>query len=176
MFLAIISPISYSWNKWNVRHFCFHNQNNSTSSPGLLSHSYLKIFFTSFGKKNWILVWNIKSYEIWGDISKRFRLVTALFCLLLHKFKCPCNTRSRFKTILFFRRKVTVKQSIQRFYRWNDRISRQIHTTWSFCTFFLAFHKIKWDIGWLKYKGARKHWTGRERNFEKLTKNFEYLI
>ena len=36
MFLAIISPSSYSWNEWNVRHFCFHNQNNSTSSPGLL--------------------------------------------------------------------------------------------------------------------------------------------
>ena len=36
MFLAIISPSSYSWNKWNVRHFCSHNQNNSTSSPGLL--------------------------------------------------------------------------------------------------------------------------------------------
>ena len=39
MFLAIISPSSscssYSWNEWNVRYF-FHNQNNSTSSPGLL--------------------------------------------------------------------------------------------------------------------------------------------
>ena len=34
--LAIISPSSYSWNKWNVRHFCFHKQFNSTSSPGLL--------------------------------------------------------------------------------------------------------------------------------------------
>ena len=30
---AIISPSCYSWNEWNVRHFCFHNQNNSTSSP-----------------------------------------------------------------------------------------------------------------------------------------------
>ena len=40
MFLAIISPSSscssYSWNEWSVRHFSFHNQNNSTSSPGLL--------------------------------------------------------------------------------------------------------------------------------------------
>ena len=40
MFLAIILPSSscssYSWNEWSVRHFCFHNQNNSTSSPGLL--------------------------------------------------------------------------------------------------------------------------------------------
>ena len=34
--LGIISPSSYSWNEWDVRHFCFHNQNNSTSSPGLL--------------------------------------------------------------------------------------------------------------------------------------------
>ena len=36
MFLAIISPSSYSWNEWNVRRVCFHNQNNSTSFPGLL--------------------------------------------------------------------------------------------------------------------------------------------
>ena len=36
IFLAIISPTSYSRNEWNVCHFCFHNQNNSTSSPGLL--------------------------------------------------------------------------------------------------------------------------------------------
>ena len=36
MFLDIILPGSYSWNEWNVHHFCFHNQNNSTSSPGLL--------------------------------------------------------------------------------------------------------------------------------------------
>ena len=40
LFLAIISPssscISYSRNEWSVRHFSFHNENNSTSSPGLL--------------------------------------------------------------------------------------------------------------------------------------------
>ena len=40
LILAIISPSSscssYSWNEWSVRHFSFHNQNNSTSSPGLL--------------------------------------------------------------------------------------------------------------------------------------------
>ena len=36
MFLANISRSSYSRNEWNVRHFCFHNQNNSTSRPGLL--------------------------------------------------------------------------------------------------------------------------------------------
>ena len=40
MFLAIISSSSsrssYSWNEWSVRHFSFHNQNNSTSFPGLL--------------------------------------------------------------------------------------------------------------------------------------------
>ena len=35
-FLAIISPRSYSWNEWNVRHFCFYNQHNLTSSTGLL--------------------------------------------------------------------------------------------------------------------------------------------
>ena len=26
----------YSWNEWDVRYFLFHNQNNSSSSPGLL--------------------------------------------------------------------------------------------------------------------------------------------
>ena len=40
LFLAITSPSfscsSYSWNEWSVGHFFFHNQNNSTSSPGLL--------------------------------------------------------------------------------------------------------------------------------------------
>ena len=40
MFLAIISPSSscssYSGNEWSVRHFSFHNENNSVSSPGLL--------------------------------------------------------------------------------------------------------------------------------------------
>jgi len=36
MFLAIISPSSYSWNEWTVRHFSFYNENNSISSPGLL--------------------------------------------------------------------------------------------------------------------------------------------
>ena len=45
MFLAIISPSSscssYSWNEWSVRHFYFHNQNNSTSSPGLLGNGAL---------------------------------------------------------------------------------------------------------------------------------------
>ena len=37
MFLAMFSPSSYSWNEWNVSHFSSSdNQNNSTSSPGLL--------------------------------------------------------------------------------------------------------------------------------------------
>ena len=41
LFLAIISPSSscssYSWNEWSVCHFSFHNENNSTLSPGLLN-------------------------------------------------------------------------------------------------------------------------------------------
>ena len=41
LILAIISPSSscssYSWNEWSVCHFSFHNENNSTLSPGLLS-------------------------------------------------------------------------------------------------------------------------------------------
>ena len=40
VFSYIISPSSscrsYSWNEWSVGHFCLDNQNNSTSSPGLL--------------------------------------------------------------------------------------------------------------------------------------------
>ena len=45
VFLAIISPSSscssYYWNEWSVCHFCFHNQNNSTLSPGLLGNGAL---------------------------------------------------------------------------------------------------------------------------------------
>ena len=33
---------SYSWREWNVRHFFFHNQNNSTSSPGPLGNGALR--------------------------------------------------------------------------------------------------------------------------------------
>ena len=33
---------SYSWQEWNVRHFFFHNQNNSTSSPGPLGNGALR--------------------------------------------------------------------------------------------------------------------------------------
>ena len=40
LFLAIIllcsSCSSYSWKEWSVRHFSFHNENNSTLSQGLL--------------------------------------------------------------------------------------------------------------------------------------------
>ena len=36
MFLPSSSCSSYSWNESSVRHFSFHNENNSTSSPGLL--------------------------------------------------------------------------------------------------------------------------------------------
>ena len=36
MFLAIISPSSYIETSEMSAIFCFHNQNNSTSSPGLL--------------------------------------------------------------------------------------------------------------------------------------------
>ena len=40
LILAIILPSSscssYSWNEWSVRHFSFHKENNSTSSPGPL--------------------------------------------------------------------------------------------------------------------------------------------
>ena len=37
MFLANCSPIYSSWNEWNFLSFFTHYQNNSTSSPGLLS-------------------------------------------------------------------------------------------------------------------------------------------
>ena len=40
MFLAIVLPCSscssYSSSEWSVRHFSFHKENNSISSPGLL--------------------------------------------------------------------------------------------------------------------------------------------
>ena len=41
MFLLLFRLVLQSWNERNVRHFCFHNQNNSTSSPGLLVNGAL---------------------------------------------------------------------------------------------------------------------------------------
>ena len=37
MFLAIISPSSYSWNDWNVRHFCFHSLKTTQPLPQVIS-------------------------------------------------------------------------------------------------------------------------------------------
>ena len=71
--LAIISPSSscssYSWNKWNVRHFFFHNQNNSTSSPGLLANGAITCsglhFWRHFVVKNKILRNFVISNWLW---------------------------------------------------------------------------------------------------------------
>ena len=34
--LRVVFLLFLPWNEWNVRRLCFHNQNNSTSSSGLL--------------------------------------------------------------------------------------------------------------------------------------------
>ena len=68
MFLTITSPSSkcssYSWNEWIVGHFCFHNQNNSTSSPGSLTCRRLH-FWRHFLIKHKILPNLIISNWLW---------------------------------------------------------------------------------------------------------------
>ena len=73
MFLVIISPSSscssYSWNELNVRHFFFHNQNNSTLSPGLLGNGALTCrrlhFWRHFLVKHKILPHLVVSNWLW---------------------------------------------------------------------------------------------------------------
>ena len=69
MFLAIISPSSsctfYSWNEWSARHFCCHNQNNLTSSPGLLGNGALTCDNTA-GKRT------AHEHKIWHPVSFLF--------------------------------------------------------------------------------------------------------
>ena len=67
MFLAIISPSSYSWDEWNVRHFCFNNQNNSTSSPGLLGWRYTHLQGScTFDVIGWLIA---KFFQIWSSVA-----------------------------------------------------------------------------------------------------------
>ena len=80
MFVAITSPSfscsSYSWNKWNVRLFFFHNQNNSTSSPGLLDNGTLTCsglhFLHHFLIKNKILPNLVISNWLWWIMHVHF--------------------------------------------------------------------------------------------------------
>ena len=61
------SPGSYSWNKWNVRHFCFHNQNNSTSFPGFLGWRCFNLqLCCTFDVIGWLIV---KFLQIWSSVG-----------------------------------------------------------------------------------------------------------
>ena len=64
---AIISPSCYSWNEWNVRNFCFHNQNNSTSSPGLLGLRSINLQGSCiFDVIGWLIA---KFFQIWSSVA-----------------------------------------------------------------------------------------------------------
>ena len=104
MFLAIISPdsscSSYSWNEWSIHHFCFHNQNNSTSSPGLLGNLALTCsglhFWRHFLVKHkivpnlvisnwlWWIMRVLLANQRWGNILKQIVWVPCV-CMSLDK-------------------------------------------------------------------------------------------
>ena len=56
-------------NEWSVPHFCFYNQNNSTSSPGLLGNGALTCsglhFWRHFFVKRKILLNSVTSNWVW---------------------------------------------------------------------------------------------------------------
>ena len=56
-------------NEWSVPHFCFYNQNNSTSSPGLLGNGALTCsglhFWPHFFVKHKILLNSVTSNWVW---------------------------------------------------------------------------------------------------------------
>ena len=67
MCLAFISPSSYSWNKWNVRFFCFHNQNNSTSFLGLFGWRCINLQERcTFDVIGWLIA---KFFQIWSSVA-----------------------------------------------------------------------------------------------------------
>ena len=67
MLFAIISPSSYSWNEWPVRYFCFHNQNNSISSPGLLGERRINLEEScTFDVIGWLIA---KFFQIWSSVA-----------------------------------------------------------------------------------------------------------
>ena len=65
-------------NEWGVPHFCFYNQNNSTSSPGLLGNGALTcagcIFWRHFLVKHKFLLNSVTSNWVWW--IKRVLLAT----------------------------------------------------------------------------------------------------
>ena len=67
-YLPSSSSSSYSWNEWNARLF-FHNQNNPTSSPGLLVNGAVTCsglhFWRHFLVKNKILPNLVISNWLW---------------------------------------------------------------------------------------------------------------
>ena len=71
MFLAIISPSSscssYSWNESSVGRFCFHNQNNSNSCPGMWA-----AFWRHFLVEHKILPNLVISNWLWWIMRVRF--------------------------------------------------------------------------------------------------------
>ena len=75
MFLAIISPtivpaVVLTLETSEVdRHFCFHNQNNSTSSPGVLSNGALTSEPVAGGIFDVISSLNTKFFEIWSSVT-----------------------------------------------------------------------------------------------------------
>ena len=102
MFLANSSPISSSWNEWNVPSFCTHCQNNSISSPGLLqwltvqfsgNYAAQLTSFSHIGK--FFQIWSTVADYAWNfsqsETEKYFEWIIIL----------DTHTKARFNTELF---------------------------------------------------------------------------
>ena len=67
--LAWALLLAINENEWSVPHFCFYNQNNSTSSPGLLGNGALTCsglhFWRHFLVKHKILLNSVTSNWVW---------------------------------------------------------------------------------------------------------------
>ena len=67
--LASALLLAISENEWSIPHFCFYNQNNSTSSPGLLGNGALTCsglhFWRHFFVKRKILLNSVTSNWVW---------------------------------------------------------------------------------------------------------------
>ena len=67
--LASALLLAINENEWSVPHFCFYNQNNSTSSPGLLGNGALTCsglhFWRHFFVKRKILLNSVTSNWVW---------------------------------------------------------------------------------------------------------------
>ena len=105
MLLAMTWLSSYSWNEWNGCHFCFHNQNNSTSCPGLLDERCVSTSGLD-GLYNWVpppLPWAYQNHcfkflTLWMfPKTNQMKIINSLlmaFYIITSLIKCSATWQS----------------------------------------------------------------------------------